>query len=81
MMKGLSSLFFSYDTRRRTKKGRPRGGSVTENTINHPVRPCLKRGPEAGSIAEKTDFHGPGDNIWVHARFYRTISWYLQYLV
>jgi hypothetical protein len=30
-----------------------------------------RRGPEAVSIAEKTDFHGSGENIQVHACFYR----------
>jgi hypothetical protein len=46
------------DTCRRTKKGRPRGGSVTINFL--PAVP--EERPEAGSIVEKTDFHDVGVN-------------------
>jgi hypothetical protein len=59
MKKGLSSLFFSYDEHPRTKKGRPRGGSITENTINLSVPPCLKRVLEAGSFVDCMIFMVP----------------------
>jgi hypothetical protein len=42
--------------------GRPRGGSVTKNTINLPIPPCLGEALRRGSIAKKTTFHGLGEN-------------------
>jgi hypothetical protein len=49
-----------YDERRRTKKGRPRGGFRDGTCKNLLAPPCLKRGPEAGFIADKTIFM-----VWV----------------
>ena len=38
-------LYFSYDERRRTKKGRPRGGSVTKKYNCLPVHAVPKERP------------------------------------
>jgi hypothetical protein len=60
MMRGLSSLFFSYDERRRPLKDTPAADQQPKNTINLPVPPCLKRGPDAGPFVNCTIFM-----VWV----------------
>ena len=61
---GIGTLLsISYDECRRTKKGRPRGGSVTKNLKILLARRASKEALRRGSIAEKTDFYGSGENI------------------
>jgi hypothetical protein len=69
----VTILSINYDERRRAKKGRPHGGSLTENTINLPIPPCLGEALRREFIAEKTDFHCLGETIWIHACFYRAV--------
>jgi hypothetical protein len=64
-------LSINYDECRRTKKGRPSGGRVTKNSKILLARSASKEALRRGSIAEKTDFHGSGENIGVHACFSR----------
>jgi hypothetical protein len=50
---------YTYDERRRTKKGRPRGGLMTKKT---PCPPCLAEAMRRDSIVEETVLHGLGAN-------------------
>jgi hypothetical protein len=50
---GIGTLLsISYDEYRRTKKGRPRGGSVTKN-LKMLLPAVLRRSPEAGGPSQK----------------------------
>jgi hypothetical protein len=65
----VTILSISYDERRRPRWDAPRRINATINFL--PAVP--RRGPEAGVHRIENNFQGLGENIWIHACFYRAL--------